>query len=195
MLTIKSTAIDLTVFQSTCPSRDDQLTMSMPPRVVAAAAGVLLLFGAGIVILSPDRAAQSDSQLPPTSGVSTVLVAATQRGPAHTALVSAPGPKHSTRHDTMGSADNNSMLVVPLVNKDLVEYFGDIYIGTPGQKFTVISPLQPRGLMHDAAKVTFDTGSGTLWVPSATCTSCDSSTTTRDKYNGQASSTFVDLKG
>ena len=46
--------------------------------------------------------------------------------------------------------------VVQLINRHDVQYFGDIYIGIPKKKLTVI----------------FDTGSNILWIPSAKCDTC-----------------------
>lgn len=50
------------------------------------------------------------------------------------------------------------------------EYFGEVDIGTPAQKFKVI----------------YDTGSSNLWVPSKKCTNCRESAA---KYEAEASST------
>ncbi|XP_075054261.1 cathepsin E [Mixophyes fleayi] len=61
----------------------------------------------------------------------------------------------------------------PLINYMDVEYFGQIYIGSPPQAFTVI----------------FDTGSSNLWVPSVYCTSpaCMS----HDRYQASQSKTYT----
>lgn len=63
----------------------------------------------------------------------------------------------------------------PLTNYLDVEYYGDITIGSPGQKFTVI----------------FDTGSSNLWVPSAECNADDVACSDHTKYFSNHSSTYV----
>lgn len=53
------------------------------------------------------------------------------------------------------------------------QYIGEIFIGTPPQKFTVV----------------FDTGSSDIWIPDTDCESCES----HEKFNPDDSSTYKDL--
>jgi len=62
---------------------------------------------------------------------------------------------------------------IPLYDDIDIAYYGDICIGTPCQKFTVI----------------FDTGSADLWVPSVKCHS--ETCSKHNRYNSSASSTYV----
>ena len=61
-----------------------------------------------------------------------------------------------TIENSTSSAPKRKFTVIELNNRHDVQYYGDIYIGIPKKRLTVI----------------FDTGSNILWVPSSQCDTC-----------------------
>jgi len=69
-------------------------------------------------------------------------------------------------------ASSNGSPAVPLTDVQDTEYYGEVEIGSPAQKFQVI----------------YDTGSSNLWVPSKGCTNCKSHAAS---YDSSKSSKYV----
>ncbi len=79
-------------------------------------------------------------------------------------------PQTKKDNITSPSSEGQKFTVLKLSNRHDVQYYGDIYIGIPKKKMTVI----------------FDTGSNILWVPSFECNTCR---TNSIKYNPVVSKT------
>merc|ERR1712190_523297 len=76
------------------------------------------------------------------------------------------------RRATLRLGSPDGLPSVSLTDVEDAEYFGEVDIGSPAQKFKVI----------------YDTGSSNLWVPSKACDNCKKTVTT---YDSSASSSYV----
>ena len=81
---------------------------------------------------------------------------------------------NSKDNSTLSKLETEKFAVLKLTNRHDVQYYGDIYIGIPKKRFTVI----------------FDTGSNILWVPGTNCSSCRKKL---NSYNPKSSTTCKNL--
>ena len=82
---------------------------------------------------------------------------------------------NNTSKNLMESQKNLQYTMIQLSNYKDIQYSGDIYVGTPYKKYSVI----------------YDTGSNLFWLPSINCTlKCRNET---NKYNPELSSSSINL--
>uniref|UniRef100_A0A673Z420 Cathepsin D n=1 Tax=Salmo trutta TaxID=8032 RepID=A0A673Z420_SALTR len=82
---------------------------------------------------------------------------------------------HDSYSDNFDDDDASGSSKVALRNYVDAQFYGEISLGTPPQMF----------------RVTFDTGSNNLWVPSSKCSVADITCLIHRKYNDTKSSTYV----
>lgn len=90
--------------------------------------------------------------------------------PKTVAELKAAALRRDARFKLLGSL--NAPPGVSLTDVQDVEYYGEVDIGTPAQKFTVI----------------YDSGSSNLWIPSKSCSNCKKGT---PRYDSSKSSSYV----
>jgi cathepsin D len=71
-------------------------------------------------------------------------------------LTNKSNPQENISATTPADPESQKFSVLKLSNRKDVQYYGDIFVGTPKKKMTVI----------------FDSGSNRLWIPSSQCSTC-----------------------